>query len=88
MTYKEKYKILLDLMLELGEYYKDDNWLFIKKYIVRYANPEARKLLSTRHFYTKKHTLNENEVSLINDYEKNTNIKLKLYEKDRHIEEK
>ena len=88
MTYEEKYNILLELMLEIGEYYKDDNWLFIKKYIIRYSNPEARKLLSTRHFYTKKHDLNKNEISLISDYEKNTSIKLKLYEKDKHVEEK
>lgn len=84
MTYEEKYNALLELMLEIGEHYKDDNWLFVKKYIIRYSNPKARKLLSTRHFYTKKHSLNDNEISLINDYEENTKVKLKLYEKDKH----
>ena len=83
---EEKYNNILELMLEIGEYYKENNWLFVKKYVLRYSNPEVRKLLSTRHHYTKKHTLNENEIKLIEDYYKKTNIKLELKEKDKHYE--
>jgi hypothetical protein len=85
-TEEEKYNDILALMLEIGEYYKEDNWLFVKKYTLRYSNPEARKLLSTRHHYTKKHILNKNETKLIEDYYKKTNITLELKEKDTHYE--
>tara|TARA_Y100000592_G_scaffold26616_1_gene42127 strand:+ start:128 stop:388 length:261 start_codon:yes stop_codon:yes gene_type:complete len=86
MKFEEKYNSLLELMYEIGEYYKEDNWLFVKKYIIRYSNPEARKILSTRHSYTKKHTLNENEIKLIKDYKDKMGIELVLYEKDKHKE--
>jgi hypothetical protein len=85
-TEEEKYKNILALMLEIGEYYKEENWLFVKKYVLRYSSPEVRTLFSTRHHYTKKHSLNNNEKKLIEDYYKETNIRLKLEEKYKHYE--
>ena len=60
--------------------------MFVKKYAIRYSHPDDKKILSTRHSYTKKHKLNDIEKRLIEDYYKSTNIKLELKEKDKHYE--
>jgi len=75
---------ILELLEELLEFYEGDNWLIVKKYILRYSRPECRKNFSTRHHKSKKHALNDFEKKLINYCQTNYNIKLKLYENDKH----
>ena len=75
-----------NIISEIGEVYKGNNWLIVKKYLTTYLKPKNRKLLSTRHHKSKKHTLNKFEVKLINEYEKKYKIKLLLKEEDTHKE--
>ena len=82
-TIKEKARSLVD---ELMAYYEDDNWLVVKKYILRYSHPDVRKKFTTRHKDSKKHTLNEFEKDLIRYCNDIYNIKLKLREEDTHYE--
>lgn len=81
--HKEK---IIDLLEELIEFYHEDNWLVIKKYILRYSHPDIRKYFSTRNFKTKKHTLNLFEKSFIKFCLNNYSLNLKLYEEDKHYE--
>ena len=80
---REKAKLLID---ELMEYYVGDNWLVVKKYILRYSHPNVRKSFTTRHKDTKKHALNSFEKDLIKYCDDTYNIKLKLYEEDTHYD--
>lgn len=75
---------LLDLIDEILPLYDGDDWIKIKKYVVRYSKPDTRKLFSTRHAKTKKHTLNNFEKSLLLTIEDIYKKKLILYKKDRH----
>lgn len=77
---------IIELLEELFEVYKEDNWLLVKKYVMRYSHPNIRKYFSTRNKKSYKHTLNEFEISLIQYCIDNYNIKLKLYEEDKHYE--
>lgn len=79
--YKENIEELID---EISSVYDGDDWLVVKKYILKYLNPKARKLFSTRNNKTKKHTVTDFDKKIINIYESKTGIELKLYEKDRH----
>lgn len=78
--------IIFELIEELIDVYKDDNWLIIKKYIVRYSHPDIRKYFSTRHHYTKKHSLNNFENDLIKICKEKYNRTFVLYEEDKHNE--
>jgi len=78
------FQIIKDLCEELLEFYNDNDWLVVKKYIVRYSHPDVRKHFSTRHPKTKKHILNNFEKSLVNYIKLNYNKELILYEKDKH----
>ena len=80
---KESANVLLD---ELMQFYEGDNWLVVKKYILRYSHPDIRKNFTTRNSVTKKHTLNEFEKDLIKYCHDNYKIDLVLYEEDRHHE--
>lgn len=73
----EKVKYLLD---EIGEFYKDNDWLVVKKYILRYLNPTIRKYFSTRNVKSKKHMINKFDQKAIDYYYKKFNIKLVLDE--------
>ena len=77
---------VLELIHDIAEFYKEDNWLTVKKFLVRYSHPEIRKNFSTRNDKTKKHTVNTYEQSIINYYEEKYSVRLKLYEKDKHKE--
>jgi hypothetical protein len=77
---------VLELIGELFEYYKDDDWIRIKKFLITYLNPTIRKNFSTRHHKTKKHTLNDFEKSLFKKIEIIYKRKVVLYEKDKHNE--
>ncbi len=82
---EHKHKII-ELIEELLEFYDDDNWIILKKYLLRYLHPDIRKHFSTRNSFTKKHTLNDFEVSLIKYIDKEYNHYLELKEKDKHFE--
>lgn len=77
---------IIELLEEIIEFYEEDNWLTVKKYILRYSHPDVRKYFSTRHHKTKKHTLNCFEESFICFCLNNYNLTLRLYEEDRHYE--
>jgi len=77
---------IVELLEDLFEYYKDDNWLIVKKFLLKYLHPDIRKKFTTRHNKTKKHTLNDFEEKIIEYYYIRFDIRLKLYEKDKHKE--
>ena len=77
---------VLELIGELFEYYKEDDWIRIKKFLITYLNPSIRKNFSTRNAKTKKHTLNEFEKNLIKKCQNIYKRKIILYEKDKHNE--
>jgi len=76
-----------ELLEDLNEYYKEDNWLTVKKFLLKYLHPDIRKKFSTRHHKSKKHSLNKFEDKLIEYYYNEYNVRLKLYEKDKHEKE-
>lgn len=80
-------KEIIELIDEIFFYYKDDNWLVVKKYLLRYSNPSIRKNFTTRHPKTKKHTVNLYEKEIINYCYENYNILLRLYDEDKHSQE-
>jgi len=85
---KEEHRLsIIDLLDEILEIYEDDNWITIKKYILRYSHPDIRKYFTTRHPKSKKHSLNDFEISLIRYCFDNYKINLRLYEEDTHYEE-
>ena len=45
---------IVELIEEIGEYYEGNDWLVIKKYLLRYLKPEIRRNFSTRNSKTKK----------------------------------
>tara|TARA_B100000212_G_C27355347_1_gene525608 strand:- start:640 stop:891 length:252 start_codon:yes stop_codon:yes gene_type:complete len=75
-----EYEKIKELILEIGEYYKGNDWLLIKKYLLRYLNPEIRKRFSTRDSKTKKHIINDFEKNVIDIYNKIYKVKLVLDE--------
>ena len=77
----EKVKELLD---EIGEVYKDNDWLIVKKYILRYLNPKIRKYFSTRNLKSKKHTINKFDQKAIDYYYNKFSVKLVLDETKKH----
>tara|TARA_Y100000992_G_scaffold289101_1_gene243354 strand:- start:415 stop:684 length:270 start_codon:yes stop_codon:yes gene_type:complete len=79
--HKEK---IIELVKELLEFYKEDDWLILKKYLLRYLHPDIRKYFSTRNSVTKKHKLNDFELSLIEYINNNYRHYLELKEKDTH----
>ena len=79
--HKEK---IIELIEELLEFYKEDDWLILKKYLLRYLHPDIRKYFSTRNSYTKKHKLNSFELSLIEYINSEYKHNLELKEKDTH----
>ena len=77
---------IIELLEDLFEYYKDDNWLIVKKFLLKYLHPDIRKKFTTRNSKTKKHTLNDFEEKIIEYCYTKFDIRLKLYEKDKHKE--
>ena len=80
----EIHENILELMDEIADVYKENDWLVIKKYIVRYSRSELRKYFSTRHPKTKNHVINNFEKKLIDIYKQKYNIKLVLDEDKKH----
>lgn len=86
MCNEEQKKEILELLDEIIPIYKENSWLKVKKYIVRYSKPTTRKLFSTRHAKSKKHTLNDFEKSLIDLINTVYKKKLILKKEDTHVE--
>lgn len=79
-------KTIKELLEDISEYYTENDWLVIKKFLLRYSHPSVRKNFSTRHEKTKKHTLNKYELEIINYYNTKYGVRLVLNEKDKHTE--
>ena len=77
-------KNIEELALEIGDVYKQNDWLVVKKYILKYLNPKHRTVFSKRNIKTKKHSLNKFEIKLIDFYESKFNIRLVLDEDKKH----
>ena len=75
---KEEFDKVKELLDEIGEFYKDNDWLIVKKYILKYLNPTIRKYFSTRDLKSKKHTINNFDQKAIDYYYKKFNVKLVL----------
>jgi hypothetical protein len=86
MCNEEQKKEILELLDEIVPIYKENSWLKVKKYIVRYSKPTTRKLFSTRHVKTKKHKLNDFENSLIDLINIVYKKELILKKEDTHVE--
>lgn len=78
---------IIELFEELIDVYKDNDWLVIKKYILRYSHPTIRKYFSTRNEKTLKQSLNSFEISFIKFCQDNYGLELILAEEDTHYEE-
>jgi len=86
MIEESHFESIKELVDEILEFYNENNWLVVKKYILRYSHPDVRKYFSTRHKKTKKHNLNNFELDLIKFCNDNYNIKLELKKEDTHYE--
>ena len=71
-------RILEELATIAAYSVKDDDWMLIKKQLLLSLPPALRKNFSTRHPKTKKQSINEFEVSVIDIYEGMTGIRLRL----------
>lgn len=80
-------KNVIELLEDLNEYYSDNNWLIVKKFLLKFLHPDIRKNFTTRNQKTKKHTLNNFEKEIIEYYYDRFDIRLELYEKDTHKKE-
>ena len=74
---------IAELIDEILSVYKEDSWLVVKKYVLKYTNSENRKLFSTRHPKTKKHITNDYEENLIKYCSSVYKRKLYLHVEDR-----
>ena len=73
----------IELADEIGDVYQGNDWLVVKKYILKYLNPTYRRRFSTRDKKTKKHTINDFESSLIDYYQQQFNVRLELDEEKK-----
>jgi len=74
---------LEELITEIGEVYKGSDWLVVKKYILKFSSPKHRKFFSTRDHKSKKQSLNDFEISLIDFYESKFGIRLCINEEKK-----
>ena len=56
----------------------ENDWMVIKKLLLRSLPPTLRKNFSTRHPKTKQQSLNEFERNLIDIYKRHTGIELRI----------
>ena len=73
-----------ELAEEIGCVYSGNDWLVVKKYILKYINPKHRTVFSKRNVKTKKHILNDFEEKVINFYENKFDVRLVLNEDKKH----
>lgn len=81
----EQIKNLAD---EIGDVYHGNDWLIVKKYIIRYSNPKLRKNFSTRNVKNMKHKINEYEKHVIDYYYQKFNVRLELDEQKKDYNQK
>ncbi len=83
---KKHEETIIELLEELFDVYTGNDWLVVKKYIVRYSHPNVRKHFSTRNSKSLKHTMNDFEKRLVsfcnNNYKKDLALKIE----NMHIE--
>ena len=80
-------KEIADQLKIVASYAVDcDDWVTIKKEVMRAISPTLRKNFSTRHPKTKEQQLNEFEERLIERYESLTGIQLVLRSLDERRE--
>ena len=84
---KNHEEAVIELLEELFDVYEGNDWLVVKKYIVRYSHPDIRKYFSTRNLKTRKHILNDFEKVLVEFCSNNYKKDLSLSKKDTHVEE-
>lgn len=60
------------------------DWLAVKKEILWLCRPIDRKVFTTRHYSTKKHSLNSFEVSVIDYWHSKTGVVLEIPESKLH----
>jgi len=66
----------LDVMIAHRLFF--DDWMTVKKYLLKSLSPRLRTLFSTRDPWTKKQTLNGFEKNVVEYYEYQTGKKLRL----------
>ena len=70
---------VLTEMAEIAPYLDDcDDWMVLKKLLLRSIPSEQRRLFSTRDPVTKKQSLNDFEMNIIEEYYKLTGVRLEL----------
>lgn len=74
-------------LININTLYKEDDWLQVKKMLLKSISPDMRKRFSVRHYYTKKHSLNKFEKEIINYYRDTFGISLELKENDKHTKD-
>jgi len=68
----------LDIMISHRLFF--DDWMMVKKYLLKSLSPKLRTLFSTRDPYTKKQVLNAFEREVVQYYENEAKKKLRLPE--------
>jgi hypothetical protein len=76
-------KVVEELIKEIGDVYEGNDWLVVKKYILKYSHPTVRKNFSSRDSRTKKHTISSFDQEVIDMYYKIFDIRLVLDEAKR-----
>jgi len=69
---------ILELSIELGPKCEVSSWMELKKILLLSLPSRERSRFSTRHPETKKQSLNELEIKILDNYEKKTGVKLEV----------
>lgn len=81
----DKHRIKIEeLVDEIGDVYEGNDWLVVKKYLMKYLDPRIRKLFSTRNSKSKKHTISDFDQKIIDIYYHKFGVRLKLDEAKKH----
>ena len=65
-------RIKLEIDMLIASEIVIDNWIDMKKYLLKSIPPKSRKIFSTRDQYTKKQSVNDIELKIINYYQSNS----------------
>ena len=69
---------------EINDIYKGNDWLVVKKLLIRSCDSKSRSYFSKRHGYSQKQVMNDFERNLIQYYENIYGIKLELANEKIH----
>lgn len=75
---------IIEQLNYINDVYKGNDWLEVKKILLRALSSDLRKKFSRRDEYSKKHTINKLELKIINYYRDKFGIRLELKEDDKH----